>query len=78
MKIIGASIVLLSVLGVLISLNMSAAVYSEGNGIYNTGMLNDRTNYVIVSCCGCIVGVLLFLGGIMQEIKDVISKNSQD
>jgi hypothetical protein len=76
MKNVGIIIFSIFAFGALISICMSATVYTEGGVVYNTGMLNDRTNYVVVSCTGCVVGMLIFIAGILSEIKETILNNS--
>lgn len=59
-KSLGIWILLLGIIGIIGSFMMNVT-----NGeYYNMGLLNMRSNIVIISCFGCIGGLLVILFGI--------------
>ncbi len=57
----GLFITALGVIFLVLSLNMNTSVqvgYSD-NYINNIGLMNDKQNYIIVSCFGILIGVLI-------------------
>lgn len=84
MKIAGTILFAFGIIAIFYSVNMSATVHtpiiysSSVSEVYNTGLLNDRTNYVIISCFATLIGAIWMVLGKGFKLKDAPASNYED
>ncbi len=59
----GKIVVILGACGAVFALNMDTSVSTAFGRVQNIGLLNDRQNYLIISCVVIVAGVLMTLLG---------------
>jgi len=61
-KNIGLFITVVGVVFLVLSLNMNTSVLSQyGMAVNNIGLMNEKQNYIIVSCFVILIGILISL-----------------
>jgi len=85
MKSLGLILLVLGILGLIVAFNMDTTVSTESQSIgdiyihssrvYNIGLMEERRNYIILSCVGIVSGLLLIgLGSIQDTLKENAEK----
>ncbi len=68
MKRNGIIIFVIGVVAVCLSINYDATVpANDGDRTYNIGLLNQKSNFVLLSCFVCLVGSVLYASGILEN-----------
>ncbi len=77
---LGKLFFVIGLIAIFASLNMDATVYGEFSSVdrnlYNIGKLNDRSNYVLVSCCITLIGAI-WIGISQLPYNNVIADVNQ-